>query len=198
MRELWKHLNQVSKKTNLERERYWNLPGTLSLRRFLFNCSCWSTIDFPNNALFPCLHLMTVYWASALFFYFFILVAKDSVTAPVIMVFKDIFKNHPHCWIHLVLQPCSVLFPSVFLMLLSVALRKRAPWKPPRHQQDSKTVLFWLAGVLTPAACRRLKGGIFNSVELKVRSQPTTFLHFLFVKLTQAFSLSLLVLPTCL
>lgn len=136
----------------------------------IFNCLFW--IENISG-----LQLMTHNWVFFLAYGSF-WGAKDSWAASVITAFKDIFKNHPRCWIHLALQPCSVLFPLVFLMLLSMALEKRATWKPLCHQQDSKTSLCWLARVPTPAACQKLKGGIFSSEEFKPRSQPMVFLHF--------------------
>ena len=42
-------------------------------------------------------------------------------------------------------------FGVFFLMLPSVALWKRAPWKPPHHQQDGRAVLSGPAGGLHPA-----------------------------------------------
>lgn len=74
---------------------------------------------------------------------------------------------------------CLILFGVFFFMLLSVALWKRAPWKPPTHrQQDGQAVLCCPVGVLTLSACQWLKGCIFNSAELKERSQHMFFLFF--------------------
>lgn len=152
---------------------------------FLSDCPRWSeTVRLKKKTL--CSILKRIYWGAVVF----LVVASHGTVwqllkgASMITVFKDIFKNQPHCWIHLVLEPCSLLFPLEFLMLPSMALWKRAPRKPPRHQQDSKTVLCCSVGVLTLSACQWLRGCICNSVELKERSQPMIFFLF-FVKINQ-------------
>lgn len=168
------------KNWNLEHEGHCELSLCLMKCLFLSDCPCWSeTVLLKKKAL--CSILKRMYWGAVVFL---VVASRGTVWqllegASMITVFKDIFKNQPHCWIHLVLEPCSLLFPLEFLMLPSMALWKRAPRKPPCHQQDSKTVLCCSVGVLTLSACQWLQRCICNSVELKKRSRPMIF--FLFV-----------------
>lgn len=101
---------------------------------------------------------------------------RQREAASVITVFKDIFKKSPS-----LLDPPGALalfcflffFPlEFFLMLPSVALWKRAPWKPPpTTSRTAEPCSPARRGSFTPPARQWLKGCIFNSAELKERSQ---------------------------
>lgn len=59
-------------------------------------------------------------------------------------------------------------------------IMERATWKPPHHQQDGHAMFCCSLGVLTLSACQWLKRCIFNSSELKERSQHVFLFFFWF------------------
>lgn len=88
----------------------------------------------------------------------------------VISTLKDVFTNQPHCWTHLTLYLCSVLFLSEILMFLGMAILKQAAWKRLQYQQDSKALLCCSVKVSTPSGLS-LTQRVLSSTELKKRFQ---------------------------
>lgn len=98
----------------------------------------------------------------------------------VISTIKDVFTNQPHCWTHLALNLCSVLFLSECLMFLGMAILKRAAWKLLQHQQDGKAMLCLsvkVSGGLS--VTQRVLSSTVNSAFCMLQSTPSWFFPLL-------------------